>query len=213
MSSNLGGPCTKCKLVSDFQLCFVLINLTETRYVPVTERRWSTTLTALTEVPCTRQALADADAVDGDVFLGLLQVVLAILVPNGTRIRLGIVVSGVEPVEFHTHFGGNVFWSRALVLQMPVCTITLLLALIAVVQGVPFVCVNPIGSYLLGRGGNITIGNYGCRAGRIGRRRIVLGPAIRAALLQKLDGNGDQEASRELIRTLDSQDNVRLREL
>ena len=177
MSSNLGGPCTKCKLVSDFQLCFVLINLTETRYVPVTERRWSTTLTALTEVPCTRQALAaakSAGAVDGDVFLGLLQVVLAILVPNGTRIRLGIVVSGVEPVEFHTHFGGNVFWSRALVLQMPVCTITLLLALIAAAQGVLFVCVNPIGSYLLGRGGNITFGNYGCRAGRVGRRQIRL---------------------------------------
>ena len=115
-------------------MCFVLINLTETRYVPVTERRWSTTLTALTEVPCTRQALAaakSAGAVDGDVFLGLLQVVLAILVPNGSRIILGIVVCDGEPEEFHTHFGGNVFWSRALVLQMPVCTITLLLALIA----------------------------------------------------------------------------------
>ena len=72
-------------------------------------------------------------------------------------------------------------------------------------------CVNPIGSHLLSRGGNCTFGNYGCRAGRIGRRLcILLGPAIRAALLQKLDGNGegDQEALRELIRTLDSDANV-----
>ncbi len=144
--------------------------------------------------------------------------VLAIIVPNGvngTRIRLGVVVIRGEPAVFHTCGGGNVHWSRTRVRQLDVCvgTITLLLAIFAAVQGVPFVCVHPIGSYLLGRGGNITIGNYGCRAGRIGRRRIVLGPAIRAALLQKLDGNGDQEASRELIRTLDSQDNVRLREL
>jgi hypothetical protein len=93
---------------------------------------------------------------------------------------------------------------------LSVCTITLLLAIIAADQHVPFVCVNPIGSYLLGRGGNITFGNYGCRAGRVATRRILLGPAIRAALVQKLDG--DQEALRELIRTLDSENNVRLRQ-
>ena len=41
-----------------------------------------------------------------------------------------------------------------------VCTIKLLLTIIAAAQDVPFACIHPIGSHLLGRGGNITIGNY-----------------------------------------------------
>jgi len=106
-------------------------------YVPENENRWSTTLTPLTEVPCTLLELSAAGAVDGDVYLGLLQVVLAIIVPNGTRIRLGVVVTRGEPVVFHTRGGGSVHSSRtAVVLQMCVCTITLLLAIISAVQHV-----------------------------------------------------------------------------
>ena len=44
-------------------------------FVPTYERRWSTTLTELTEVPRTLDALRVAGAADGDVYLGLLQVV------------------------------------------------------------------------------------------------------------------------------------------
>jgi hypothetical protein len=169
------------------------------------------TITPLTEVPCTLLELSAAGAVDGDVYLGLLRVILAIInVPNGTRISLGVVVTCGEPVEFRTHGGGNVHWSRtAVVRSLSVCTITLLLAIIAADQHVPFVCVNPIGSHLLVRGGNITFGNYGCRAGRVGRRRIVLGPAVRTALLQKLADNGEGDG---IIRMLDTDENVQLRE-
>jgi hypothetical protein len=51
-------------------------------YFPKDERRWSTTITQLTEVPCTLLELSAAGAVDGDVYLGLLQVILAIIVPT-----------------------------------------------------------------------------------------------------------------------------------
>jgi hypothetical protein len=59
-------------------------------------------------LPCTLRELSAAGAVDGDVYVGLLQMVLAIIVLNGTRIRLGVVVARGEPVVFHTHGGGNV---------------------------------------------------------------------------------------------------------
>ena len=61
-------------------------------YVPKDQRRWSTSTTPLTEVPCTLLELSAAGAVDGDVYLGLLQVTLAIIVPNGTRIRLAAII-------------------------------------------------------------------------------------------------------------------------
>ena len=93
--------------------------------------------------------------------------------------------------------------------ELCVCTITLLLAIIAADQHVLFVCVNPIGSHLLGRGGNITFGVYGSCAGRVGRRRIALGPAVRAALLQKLADTGEGD---DIIRMLDADENVQLRE-
>ncbi len=97
-------------------------------YVPTDERRWSTTLTSLEKVPRTLHELSAAGAVDGDVYLGLLEVVLAIIVPNGTRVRLGVVVTRGEPAVFHTRGGGSVHWSRtAVVSELCVCTITLLL--------------------------------------------------------------------------------------
>jgi hypothetical protein len=67
--------------------------------------------------------------------------------------------------------------------------------------------VHPIGSYILGRGGNLTFGNYGCRAGRIGRRRIELNDEIRAVLISKL---GTAVAA-GVIGLLDSPTNVALR--
>jgi hypothetical protein len=192
-------------------------------FVPTSERRWSLTRTTLTEVPCTLEALEGDNAANGDVYLGLLPVVLAIMVPNGSRIRLGVVVDDRYPVVFMTHGSGNVHWSRTMVPQpqhqpqphsLPqldpdkVCTITLLLAIIAAAQGVPYACIHPIGSHLLGRGGNLTIGNYGCRAGRIGIRRKDLSMAIRAALVKKLAGT---PALEDLIRRLDSNTNTQLR--
>ena len=48
-----------------------------------------------------------AGAVDGDIYLGLLEVVLAIIVPNCTRIRMGVVVTRGEPVVFQTRGGGK----------------------------------------------------------------------------------------------------------
>jgi hypothetical protein len=88
---------------------------------------------------------------------------------------------------FNTHGARhNVFWSYATVSGRSVCTVTLMIAIFASVQNVPFVCVHPIGSYILGRGGNITIGNYACRAGQIGRRRMELNAQIRDALISKL---------------------------
>jgi hypothetical protein len=135
------------------------------------------------EMPRTLRALAAASAAAGDVFLGLLQTVLAIMVPNGSGIQLGVQVDADgDPVVFNTHGAGhNVFWSYATVSGRSVCTVTLMIAIFASVQNVPFVCVHPIGSYILGRGGNITIGNYACRAGRIGRRRMELNAHIRDA--------------------------------
>lgn len=108
--------------------------------------------------------LAAAGAATGDVFLGLLQAILAVIVPNGTGKFTGIehgvqVDQDGEPVVFYTHGTSNVFWSRAVVAGQPVCTITLLLAIFASVQDVPFVCVHPIGSYILGRGGSMFIMN------------------------------------------------------
>ena len=151
--------------------------------------------------------LAAADAARGDVFLGLLQTILAIIVPNGRGIELGVHVDhDGEPVVFNTHGHSNVFWSCAMVAGQNVCTITLLIAIFASVQNVPFVCVHPIGSFILGRGGNITIGNYACRAGRIGRRRIELNAEIRAVLISKL---GTTVAT-GVIGILDSQTNVAL---
>ncbi len=151
--------------------------------------------------------LAAAGAATGDVFLGLLETILAIIVPNGTGIELGVHVDHEgEPVVFNTHGHSNVFWSRAMVTGQNVCTITLLIAIFASVQNVPFVCVHPIGSFILGRGGNITIGNYACRAGRIGRRRMELHAEIRAVLISKL---GTTVAT-GVIGILDSPTNVAL---
>ena len=82
-----------------------------------------------------------------------------------------------------------------------------MIAIFASVQNVPFVCVHPIGSYILGRGGNITIGNYACRAGQIGRRRMELNAQIRDALISKL---GTSVAA-GIIRILDSPANIALR--
>ena len=151
--------------------------------VPNHELRRSTARTTLLEVPRTLRALAAASAAAGDVFLGLLQTVLARMVPNGSVIQLGVQVDeDGEPVVFNTHGAGhNVFWSYATVSGRSICTVTLMIAIFASVQNVPFVCVHPIGSYILGRGGNITIGNYACRAGRIGRRRMELNAQIRDA--------------------------------
>ena len=131
----------------------------------------------------------------------------------GTGIELGVHVDhDGEPVVFNTHGTLNIFWSRAVVAGQPVCTITLLLVIFASVQNVPFVCVHPIESAFLGRGGNIktfyiTIGNYACRAGRIGRRRIELDTEIRAVLISKL---GTAVAA-GVIGLLDSPTNVALR--
>jgi len=44
-------------------------------YVPVSERRWSVTLTELTEVPDTYEAMRDANAAHGGFYLGFLQVI------------------------------------------------------------------------------------------------------------------------------------------
>jgi hypothetical protein len=159
-------------------------------------------------VPRTLQGLASAGAATGNVFLGLLQTILAVMVPNGTGIELGVQVDhDGEPCVCYTHAGPYVFWSRAVVAGQPVCTITLLLVIFASVQNVPFVCVHPIGSHILGRGGNITIGNYACRAGRIGRRRVELDTKIRAVLISKL---GTAVAA-GVIGLLDSPTNVALR--
>ncbi len=185
-------------------------------YVPKGERRWRTMVTQLSKVPCTLIELSDACAVEGDVFVGLLEVVLALIVPNGTRIRLGVVITSGDLSNFYTHGSGNVFWSRAAIrieIRIDVCTITLLLAIMAARQHVIFVCVNPIGSHLLGAGGNTTFGNHGCCAGRVGSRRINLNVAIRAALVKQLAVNGksEQEASLQLSSMLDSVDNLSMR--
>ena len=82
-------------------------------YVPKGERRWRTMVTQLSKVPCTLIELIDACAVEGDVYVGLLEVVLAIIVPNGTRIRLGVVITSGDIVNFYTHGSFNVHWSRA----------------------------------------------------------------------------------------------------
>jgi hypothetical protein len=154
------------------------------------------------------QALAAASAAAGDVFLGLLQTILAIMVPNGAGIELGVQVDeDGDPVVVCTHGSGNVFWSRATVSGQSICTVTLMIAVFASVQNVPFVCVHPIGSYILGRGGNLTIGNFECRAGRIGRRHIELDDEIRRVLVLKL---GAADAARVIV-MLDSKTNLDLR--
>ena len=57
------------------------------------------------------KALAAASAAAGDVFLGLLQTILAIMVPNGAGIELGVQVDeDGDPVVVCTHGSGhNVF--------------------------------------------------------------------------------------------------------
>ena len=160
-------------------------------------------------MPRTLRALAAASAAAGDVFLGLLQTVLAIMVPNGSGIQLGVQVDADgDPVVFNTHGAGhNVFWSYATVSGRSVCTVTLMIAIFASVQNVPFVCVHPIGSYRLGRGGNLTIGNFGCRAGRIGRRHMELDAEICRVLLSELTRDDEADA----VRKLDSPANIALR--
>ena len=104
--------------------------------------------------------LTAARAAPGDIFLGLLETILAVIVPNGTGIVLGVQVTAAgNPVVFNTHGCSDVFWSRAVVADQSICTNSLLLVFFAAGQLVQFVCVHPIGSYLLGCGGNVTIGN------------------------------------------------------
>jgi hypothetical protein len=131
------------------------------------------------------------------------------MVPNGAGIELGVQVDeDGDPVVVCTHGSGhNVFWSRATVSGQSICTVTLMIAVFASVQNVPFVCVHPIGSYILGRGGNLTIGNFECRAGRIGRRHIELDDEIRRVLVLKL---GTADAARVSV-MLDSKTNLDLR--
>ncbi len=90
-------------------------------------------------------------------FLGLLQTILAIMVHNGAGIELGVQVNEEgDPVVVCTHGSAdNVFWSRATVSGQKICTVTLMIAVFASVQNVPFVCVHPIGSHILGRGGTV----------------------------------------------------------
>jgi len=159
-------------------------------------------------VPRTLEELSAAGAEAGDIFLGLLETILAIIVPNGTGIVLGVQVNAAgNPVVFNTHGSSNVFWSRAVIADHSICTITLALAFFAADQLVLFVCVHPIGSFLLGCGGNITIGNCGCRAGRIGRRHVALDSEIRKVLVANLPSR-DVDA---VVRNLDSPANAALR--
>jgi hypothetical protein len=148
----MGAQYEMCDPHFDF-FVFDLMPNTPNRLVSNHEFRWSTARTHLSEVPRTSPALAAASAAADDVFLGLLQTILAIMVPNGVGIELDVQVNeDGDPIVVYTHVAADVFWSRATVSGHSVCTqITLLIAIFAAVQNFPFCPVHPIGSPVLVR--------------------------------------------------------------